>query len=96
MIDLSRLARGVTTSRTLYAVAGLLGVNLADPSGLDVRLWVNGQIFDLGDLSPILSVLLTALAVYGRLMAQGPLVVGKPVAASSAPQQAEQRGFPRG
>jgi len=79
MVDLATLVKGAAKSRTLYAVAGLLGINLADPSGLDIRLWINGHIFDLGNLSPIISIGLAALATWGRLNAAGPLVVDKSV-----------------
>lgn len=92
MVDLAKLVKGAATSRTLYAVAGLLGINLADPSGLDVRLWINGHIFDLGNLSPVISVGLAALATWGRLKAQGPLLTDKTVKPAETD---EPKGFPR-
>ena len=95
MVGLVKLIRGAATSRTVYGIAGLLGVNLADPSGLDVRLWINGQIFDLGNiLSPILSILLATLAVYGRVKASGPLLI--PSDTPAIDPFVEPRGFPRG
>lgn len=92
-IDLAKLVKGAATSRTLYAVAGLLGINLADPSGLDVRLWINGHIFDLGNLSPVISVGLAALAAWGRIKAAGPLVAAKETPTADTD---EPKGFQRG
>ena len=91
-MDWRRLLKGAATSKTLYGLAGLLGVNIAAAPALDIRLWINGQIFDLGNLSPYVSLALAALAVWGRLTASGPLLTDK---ADPAQETPEQRGLPR-
>jgi len=67
---LSRLSR----SRTLYGLLGLLGVNLYAGQPIDIRLWINGEIYNLGNIAPLLSIILAGLAAWGRWVAQGPIV----------------------
>lgn len=88
-MDWRKLIKGAATSKTLYGLAGLLGVNIAAAPALDIRLWVNGQIFDLGNLSPYVSAALAALAVWGRLTASGPLLTDKSATAQETPDTQE-------
>lgn len=96
-----RVLRGFGASRTVYALLGLYALCLGlawlvaqggiQPDGtMDLRIWVNGHIFDIPTFNlwhwaPAVAALPLGFGVYARSVAAGPLF---PVIQTAAPDLA--------
>ena len=83
--------KALLQSKTILGIVGALAVSLTGGGDLGVILTVGGKLYDLGNVSPYIVSALSALGIYGRLVAPGPILSSL----AEPKQDDDSRGFPR-
>lgn len=64
------ILKTLSRSKTMAGVAGMLGLQILGPDGLDWGFYHGNDLFSLASLSPYISTILAALATWGRISAK--------------------------